>query len=200
MKFYLSFMFLIFCFAFKGLAQTRITGNVTSSDGKPLNATIKLKQSRQIALSDSAGNFTIRCTQTKDTLVITHIGYQTGVIAFESPPNFITVKLKPAATELNEITVSTGYYSLPQERATGSFDQLNEATLNTSVSPDIINRLKNTASGISFDERNQDEKTFSIRGLSTIYGNAQPLIVLDNFPYEGDSITSIRTMLKASLS
>ncbi|OYZ30164.1 MAG: hypothetical protein B7Y24_13680, partial [Sphingobacteriales bacterium 16-39-50] len=36
-----------------------------------------------------------------------------------------------------------------------------------------------------FDERSGSSK-LSIRGRNTIFANDQPLIVLDNFPYEGD--------------
>ena len=168
-------------------AQQVITGKVVSDNHQPLNATIKLKAGHQITIANEDGNFTIKTSQNKDTLIVSFIGYKTQLFPLELPvSNPLLIILATASTELNAITISTGYQTLPKERATGSFDVLNQNALNASVSPDIVSRLKNIASGISFDERNQDQPQFSVRGLSTIYGNAQPLIVLNNFPYEGD--------------
>ncbi|GAB3832880.1 hypothetical protein GCM10028895_51200 [Pontibacter rugosus] len=83
------------------------------------------------------------------------------------------------------MVVSTGYQRIPQERATGSFAQVSEATLQEQVSTDILSRLEAVASGVSVD-RSRLTPELMVRGLSTINGPATPLIVVDNFPYEGD--------------
>ncbi|NPA10355.1 MAG: TonB-dependent receptor plug domain-containing protein [Chlorobi bacterium] len=81
--------------------------------------------------------------------------------------------------------VASGYQSIPKERATGSFSKVDNATFNRQVSTDVISRLKGIAPSILFDERSGSPK-LTIRGQATIFGNDQPLIVVDNFPYEGD--------------
>jgi TonB-dependent SusC/RagA subfamily outer membrane receptor len=52
---------------------------------------------------------------------------------------------------------------------------------------DVLSRLEDVTSGLIFN-RNVEGNTndISIRGRSTIFGNARPLIVIDNFPYDGD--------------
>ncbi len=87
---------------------------------------------------------------------------------------------------IEEVEINTGYQRLPKERATGSFVFLDSAVLQRSVSTDIISRLKGVTPSLLFDERAGGAPKLSIRGISTIYGNAAPLIVVDNFPYEGD--------------
>ncbi|MBO9634126.1 MAG: SusC/RagA family TonB-linked outer membrane protein, partial [Chitinophagaceae bacterium] len=70
-------------------------------------------------------------------------------------------------------------------RATGSFSRVDNKTFNRQVSTDVITRLKGIAPSILVDERGAKPK-LTIRGQATIWGNDQPLIVVDNFPYEGD--------------
>jgi TonB-dependent SusC/RagA subfamily outer membrane receptor len=81
---------------------------------------------------------------------------------------------------LGEVIVSTGYQELPKERATGSFVAVDKALLNRSVSTDIVGRLRDVVPGLSF---NTLGTRISIRGQSTLFSNAQPLIVVDGFPY-----------------
>ncbi|SEN07400.1 TonB-linked outer membrane protein, SusC/RagA family [bacterium A37T11] len=88
--------------------------------------------------------------------------------------------------QLQEVTVSTGYQQIPKERATGSFVFIDSALFNRSASTDVLSRLKGITPSLLFDERAGGTPKLSIRGISTIYGNAKPLIVVDNFPYEGD--------------
>jgi TonB-linked SusC/RagA family outer membrane protein len=91
-------------------------------------------------------------------------------------------------TEMAAVSVvSTGYQQIPGERVTGSFVKINNELINRSVSPDIISRLKGVTSGLLTDESNSGNPLgISIRGRSTIYANTSPLIVVDNFPYDGD--------------
>src|SRR5690606_37904197 len=59
------------------------------------------------------------------------------------------------------------------------------------VGGDILQRLDGVAAGVQFVTPNGSEASdIRIRGLATIQSDASPLIVVDNFPYEGD-ITSI---------
>src|SRR5690606_33308121 len=57
---------------------------------------------------------------------------------------------------------------------------------NRSADNNILNRLKGITNGLSFDERRPHSPRIHIRGLSTIYADQSPLIVVNNFPYEGN--------------
>lgn len=86
--------------------------------------------------------------------------------------------------------VSTGYQRIPKERATGSFVLVDSAQLNRKVSTDIFSRLEGITSGLLFNRSTSASDlgalNLSIRGRSTIYANDQPLIILDDFPFNGD--------------
>ncbi|HMI02171.1 MAG TPA: SusC/RagA family TonB-linked outer membrane protein [Pedobacter sp.] len=93
--------------------------------------------------------------------------------------------------ELREVEiVSTGYQQIPKERATGSFAVVDKKQLDRRVGSEVFSRLEGIASGLLFNKNTVNNYPgnfdFSIRGRSTIYANDQPLIVLDNFPFNGD--------------
>ena len=86
---------------------------------------------------------------------------------------------------LDELMINTGYETLPKERATGSFEKVDKEVLSMQPHPNIISRLNGMVSGMLFDA-NPRRPAYTIRGISSIQGSSAPLIVLDNFPYDGD--------------
>jgi TonB-dependent SusC/RagA subfamily outer membrane receptor len=49
-----------------------------------------------------------------------------------------------------------------------------------------MDRLTAMMSGLTYSTGLSDSGQLMIRGLSTLQGPKNPLIILDNFPYEGD--------------
>lgn len=169
-------------------AQNAIQGTVLAKDNQlPLTGiTVKALQSKQVALTDENGFFSMSLPMQTDTLLIVAMGFRLKRIPIRIPTEKLTIILEPQQTVLEEVNVSTGYYDLPKERATGSFTSISNEQLNRSGGTDILNRLKGVANGVSFDERSSGEPRISIRGLSTIYAETEPLIVLNGFPFDGD--------------
>lgn len=84
---------------------------------------------------------------------------------------------------------TTGYQNLPRERATGSFSRVDSSLLQRRISTDVLGRLEDNVPGLAFNRSAMAggvNNPISIRGRSTLFANANPLILLDNFPYEGD--------------
>ncbi len=167
-----------------------IQGKILSSNGASLDAAITLGHGFNTA-SIANGNFTLRIMG-PDTITVSHTGYTIKRIPVDSRTiSPLTIILEQSTRELDQVIVSTGYQVIPKERATGSFVLVDSNLLNRSVSTDILSRLEGVTSGLLFNKNNlsSNEKTgIAIRGRSTIDEkvNANPLIILDNFPYEGD--------------
>lgn len=177
--------FSIHCIAFG--QKTMVKGKVLSEDGTPVTgATISVKQLHEYAVSDSVGNFMLMIQGDKVNIEITHVGFEKKVISLSQSEKSIVVHLKKDEAVLNDVVVSTGYQEISKERATGSFTTIDNKLLNRSVSTGILDRLENVSSGLLFDRRNNGEPVIHIRGQSTILSDPSPLIVVDNFPYEGD--------------
>src|SRR5690606_26164856 len=85
-----------------------------------------------------------------------------------------------------EVTMNTGYQTIPKERVTGSFVKVDNELLNRRVSTNLLDRLEGAVGSLVFNRSSIDEPTISIRGQSTVYANSSPLIILDGFAYDGD--------------
>jgi TonB-dependent starch-binding outer membrane protein SusC len=166
-----------------------LIGNVSSPDGRGLEGAT-VEGAGKIVTTDYAGNFSITMVDTNNILRISYTGFATRYVRIKHASG-VNVILEPAAIDLATVAVrSTGYQQIPPERATGSFDQIDNKLFNRRVGSTVIDRLEGVASGFMYPNReipgNSTETMFSIRGRSTIFANTQPLIVVDNFPYVGD--------------
>lgn len=184
------------------MAQHRsITGRIVNEETKESlpNVSVAEKGTRNQTTSDRNGNFKINILGRKPILVCSHIGYETVEMTLTNlAEKHVTITMMAETSLLEEVEVSTGYESLPRERATGSFEKIDNALLSRSVGMDVISRIADVTPGIHFNKAmttspfNNVGKPANhdiyIHGISTLRaGNANaPLIVLDNFPYEGD--------------
>jgi TonB-linked SusC/RagA family outer membrane protein len=183
------------CFTvFTVQAQNVIKGKITNSlTGEPISgATIKLVKAKKAVTSNSLGSFVINPIYYPDTVAFLHIGYETKKLLVTSitSENELSITLSSSGAILEEVMVSTGYQNVSKERATGSFIHLSTEKLNEQVSTDVLSRLESITSGLLFNRTTAAAPQIEMRGLSSINGPKAPLIVVDNFPYEGD-ITNI---------
>ncbi|WP_439488515.1 SusC/RagA family TonB-linked outer membrane protein [Algoriphagus sp.] len=197
-------------------AQTTVfplTGKIMSkSDGLPLpGASVLQKGTGNGQISDEEGNFTLSLPEGEQLLVISFVGYRSlelpVTVPVESP---LEILLEEENLILSEVEiVSTGYQEIPKERTTGSFAFIDEELVNRRVSPGILERLADVTPGLIFNRDRGDGNDVSIRGTSTIFSDTQPLIVVDNFPYDGpieninpndvESITVLKDAAAASI-
>ena len=190
------YVVLLLLYVFDVAAQQtmrEISGKVISADGRiALNgATIRVKNTNQTTLTDSSGNFRLKTGTKSLILQVSYIGYQKADVFVVADSKSLTILLDVLPAQLAEVVVSTGYQTIPAERATGSFVQVDNKLLNRRVSTNLLERLEDVTPGLLFNKgKSAGANLISIRGQNTIYGNAGPLIVLDNFPYDGD-ISSI---------
>src|SRR5690606_38393924 len=128
-------------------------------------------------------------TQPTGKVKFTFIGYN-AVESNYSVAVPMRIHLVPKDNQLDEVeVVSTGYQKIPKERATGSFELINKEQFNVNKSTNILSRLEGLSPSSIFDKRSTAStlmQQMRLRGRTTFYGKASPLIVLDNFPYEGD--------------
>lgn len=167
------------------LRQDTIRGTVTDSLGHPLaGVAVRIVGTNRGTTTNSQGRFQFNEIPEGARFSFHLLGYVNRELA--ASPN-ISVQLQAALGELSEVTINTGYQTVPKERSTGSFDFVDNELFNRRVSTNILERIENLTPGILFnrgDAAATDE--ILIRGRSTIYADASPLIVLDNFPYDGD--------------
>jgi len=164
-------------------AQSRVSGTVIDKQsGKPIGS-VTIQAEKQTTLSGSDGRFGLHAGSLPVSLFFSHIGYISETIQVND--TVVQVWLIPKEETLEGVTVSTGYQNLPKERATGSFERIDSALLNRTVSTGILERLEGVTSGL-FVKKTATGNDYVIRGLSTFTsGITEPLVVVDNFPFEG---------------
>jgi TonB-dependent starch-binding outer membrane protein SusC len=176
----------------------KITGKITDSIGRPLiGATVRLDKTPYHVITNSDGEFSFDAVPSGDyKIIISFIGYQ-GLkqdLEVNGHPLNMNFTLHPSFGRLSEVTVSTGYQDIPEERATGSFGLITSKDIEKRQSPDILESIEGATAGLLVNVGSPDQSliknrdNFSIRGVSTINSVTTPLIVLDGFPTELDLV------------
>jgi TonB-linked SusC/RagA family outer membrane protein len=173
-------------------ATIDVKGTVTDEKGIPLNgATITLKGSNKGTATNENGEFVLKGIPEDAVLAINFTGYLKQEIAIKGQQQFAIV-LKVDVKSLDDVSVeaNTGYQKVKPNEVNGSMVVIDNKTLNEQVGPNILQRLNGVTSGLYFNigknKSTGSPNPLSIRGLSTINGPVDPLIILDNFIYEGD--------------
>lgn len=169
----------------------RISGSVTDNDGPVMMANVVERDANNRIVSavqtDFNGNFSMQIKNPKNKLVISYVGDKTKVLAIGNNTTF-KVRLEPASTTLKEVTIksqrrvnqgglfipkkelSVAQQTMNMEQVEGlSFTSADEALQGEIAGLDIVSNSGNLGSGT----------TMRLRGVTTINGNANPLIVVD---------------------
>lgn len=179
----------IFLLLFTSL-QGQVNGIVQSAESKEplIGATVTLLKAGNSTMTDDQGRFSLAMGAVADTLLVRYIGYMEYKLAVNvGQTEAIIVNLNIDPNSMEEVVINTGFFQVPKERATGSFTYIDNKDLNRVVGGNILQRLEGIASGVQFTNANGDSPSdVRVRGLATIQSDETPLIVVDNFPYEGD--------------
>ncbi|MBO9632333.1 MAG: TonB-dependent receptor plug domain-containing protein, partial [Chitinophagaceae bacterium] len=185
---------------------------VVDSLGKPLpGASISNKTDKVLGLTNAAGSFMHNVSE-GDILLISFIGYETRIISVTPAiikEGALIITLKAASNIMDEVAVvSTGYQNLPRERVTGSFSTIPKQYLDKPAI-NLASRLIGTMAGLSSTLDADGNPSFEVRGQTSLYANAQPLLVVDGFPVEGgfrninpndvESVTVLKDAAAASI-
>ncbi len=189
-----------------------ISGKVMNEKGEPvIGATVSVKGTAKATYTDDAGNFLLTDVDVKAILVVSSVGYEPKIIRLTGSKK-IEVKLFVSAQTIKEVVVKghTGYQAIDKNQS-GSFDVINAELINRRTGTNILDRIENLTTGLSFrtpgESNNDNSRGILIRGRNSIFSNVAPLIVLDNFPYDGsidninpNDIESITILKDASSS
>lgn len=171
--------------AFKAL-----TGTVLSSDGQPLQGvSVTVAGTSRGTVTDAKGAFHIDANP-GEVLVFSSVGYTIARITVGNGSE-IDVTLNKAENSMGEVVV-TALGIKREARSLGYSDQrVTGADLIKSDPPNISNGLIGKAAGLNVTIPNGVEGGSSrlvIRGNNSLYGNNQPLIVVDGVMVDNEQI------------
>jgi len=182
----------LFLFVGMALAQTTVTGTVTSSeDGEPIiGATVKAVGTNVATATDIDGHFTLN-VQEGATLEISSIGMKPLRV---TAARNMTVVLESEAETLETLVV-TGYGSAKKLGSfTGAVTKVDEKKFEKAVTPNFTDALAGQVSGLSVLSSSGDPtETASIRlrGVNSIYSSNTPLFILDGAPISSSMFNTL---------
>ncbi|MDF2193356.1 SusC/RagA family TonB-linked outer membrane protein [Paraflavitalea sp. CAU 1676] len=184
----------VFCLLFLLAAQAQqkpITGIVKDSKGEPVPfATIVETGTKKAVTADQNGRFTIRVAEgTK--LTITSSGYEAQTAPAKEG---MTVMMGSANNSLSEVVVTAfGVRRQPKELGY-SISKISGDDAMKGRAVNIQNGLTGKVSGLTIQTVNNGvfaDTRITLRGIRSLTGNNQPLLVVDGAPMDLNFINSI---------
>ena len=168
--------------------RIEIRGKVTDTTGRPIpGVTVLLKGSSKGVKTDAEGNFSISVMGPESVLVFSSLNFKTQEVLV-GEKLWIAVVLREGILDLDEVElISTGYQKINPIQSTGSISTIGEKDYNSRLNTvNFLLGLQNKLPGlmINNDIKFEGNNLFQIRGISTISGGKQPLIVVDGYPTE----------------
>ncbi|MFK8061360.1 MAG: SusC/RagA family TonB-linked outer membrane protein [Polaribacter sp.] len=181
-------LFCLFIFSSLGsaiLAQNTIKGTVKDVNGDLLpSATVFVNGTQRGTTTDFDGAFTIKASE-GEVLKVSFLGYETKLVTITAAKNY-TIFLEESASQLDEIVI-VGYGTQRKSKITSA---LQTVSFKDEVTQPVTNSgqlLYGRFSGVQLTQGGgtpgSDGSSITIRGIGT-FGNATPLVVIDNIQYE----------------
>lgn len=166
--------------------QLLVKGKVSDERGNPLpGASILLKGTKIATISDADGNFSINSPSDKGTIVISYVGMETQEVEITSAP--ISIVLLESGQKLKEVVVNTGYEKTSRRTFTGAVSLISEKELKIQGLADVARMIEGKATGVTVQNVTGSfgaAPKITVRGSSSIFGNTQPLWVVDGVVLE----------------
>ena len=169
-------------------AQNReVTGKVIDSAGSPLaGASINIKGARGGTSAGGDGSFHLSVPARRNIIVVSAIGFDAQEIDVSSN-SAVTVRLLGTTKSLNEVVI-TALGIRREKRELGTATQTVSAdALNKSGTGNALAELEGKASGLTVITSTGDPGGgvyFRLRGVTSITGSNQPLMVVDGVPID----------------
>ncbi|WP_418894643.1 SusC/RagA family TonB-linked outer membrane protein [Limibacterium fermenti] len=163
-------------------AQTRVRGTVVDEAGEPIiGATVTIKGVSQGTATDIDGNFSITAPE-GGTLVVSYVGYQSQEVPVSAN---VRVTLVEDLKVLDEVVV-TAFGLQRQKRELGySTAQVNSEELIQARAVNAATSLQGKVAGLnvsSLDNGVLEDVKINLRGIRSLTGNNNPMLLLDGVP------------------
>ncbi|WP_275829842.1 SusC/RagA family TonB-linked outer membrane protein [Roseisolibacter sp. H3M3-2] len=175
-------------------AQRRVTGRVTASTGEPLSAvTVQVVGTTAGALTNEQGQFTVVVPQAGGTLRFRRIGYQQREVALTAGQAEVNVALTRDVLQLEQVVITGQTTTLSTRNATTAVSVVNAAEVTRAPSQSIDQALQGKVLGAKIDMNSGAPGgggQIQIRGVTSVLGNGQPLIVVDGVIFSNEGYSS----------
>ncbi|WP_316814504.1 TonB-dependent receptor [Pedobacter nyackensis] len=180
----------------KEVQEAQISGKVTSETGEPLpNISVRVKANALFGtVTNAEGLFSMSNVPDKAILVFSSVGYLEQSIEIASMTEYdlrqLKVVMKKGDSELDEVVV-VAHGVQKKVSVVGAITTVDPKEL---VGPgrSLTNQLAGRVAGVSFSQSSgqpgKDGANFIIRGINSVRGSAEPLILIDGLRRNIDDV------------
>lgn len=157
-----------------------VRGRITDQDGLPVaGAAVQNLTEKTYAITDVNGNYTLAVKNPRNsTIEVTFLGMDTVTEPLNGRSTF-DVQMSYSRMFI-EGAVVTGYQEIQKKKVTGAIATVNSKTIEQRYTPSLMQNLEGRVAGLS-----TYGGKLTIRGVSSMYAEANPLLVVDGLPMEG---------------
>ena len=186
--------------------EKTITGNITDQDGLPLpGVSVVVEQTNSGAQTDFDGNYAISASEGQ-VLRFSYVGQKTVSLKVGSS-NVMNVQMEEDAQTLDEVVV-VAYGTQKKEAIVGSVVSIDSEIISKQQVTNVTSAIQGNVPGVNVVTSGGvpgTSPTIRIRGVGSINASADPLIIVDGAPYNGnlnnisqDQIETINVLKDAS--
>ncbi|MDR1981537.1 MAG: SusC/RagA family TonB-linked outer membrane protein [Tannerellaceae bacterium] len=162
----------------------KVTGTVTDDFGPVAGAAVLVKGTTNGVVTDADGRFTLEGVKNGAVIRVSYLGYTTQEIAFTGQQT-LSIVLKEDAQTLDEVVV-TALGVTKEAKALGyAVSTISAKELTKVGTPNFATALYGKAAGVriySAPGGQTSGVSMTVRGVSSMFGNTQPLLVMDGVP------------------
>ena len=167
-----------------------VKGTVVDAQGDPMiGVNISVEDSKEGTVTDASGKFSIYLQNDRQTLVFSYIGFKTVKVAANK--ELLNVTMEENFNVLNEVVVTAEYGLKRLANSVGSSAQAVKSTdIIESGRDNFITALQGRVSGINVVSSGGApgaSTTVTLRTMTSLTGNNQPLYVVDGIPMNNSS-------------
>lgn len=171
--------------SFVATAQTKtVTGTVVDEAGEPIiGANVLVKGTNVGAVTDFDGVFSLTGIADNAILVISYVGYTTQEVPVAGKST-VDVTLAENRELLDEVVV-IGYGTVKRKDLTGAVTSMKNSDVVVAPTNNVMEALQGKVAGMDITKSNGEiggGVNILLRGSRSIYGNNEPLFIIDGLP------------------
>ena len=196
-KFAIMLALLLFAGVQVVLAQTTITGKVSSAeDGTGIpGATVLVKGTNYGVITDLNGEYSLKVPEGARTLHFSFVGMKSIDVVIGTQRS-INISLEQDMMSLEGVVVTALGISRDKKALGYAVEEVSSEELNQTRSGNLITSLSGKVSGVNITSASGNmggSSRITIRGIKSVAGNNQPLFVVDGVAMDNSNYNTLET-------
>lgn len=169
--------------------QQSVTGTVRDAQGPLPGVTVTIQGKNTATLTNDKGQFTLPAA-IGEMLMFSYLGYkETSFTVTGYTP--VSITLQEDATELKEVTINAGYYTVKDKERTGSIARITAGDIENQPVTNVLAAMQGRMAGVDIIAASGVPGSgfeVKIRGQNSIMAGNAPLYIIDGVPYDSRSL------------